>query len=58
MNHQPLAQSVKELENVKTFAIAQPENLLNVVVVGVTMLISMIGMGVGMSTMTNINLNS
>ena len=36
MNHQPLAQSVKELENVKTFAIVRQESLLNAVVVGGT----------------------
>ena len=58
MSHQLLAQFVKELENVKTFVIVKPENLLNVVVVGGTTLISMIGMGVGMSTMTDVNLNS
>lgn len=45
MNHQPLAQSVKELKNVKTFVIVKQESLLSavVVVVGMT-LISMIGM--------------
>ena len=56
--HQLLAQFVRELENVKTFVIVKPENLLNVVVVGGTTLIPVIGMGVGMSTMTNVNLNS
>ena len=54
MNHQPLAQSVKELENVKIFVIAKQENLLNAVVVGGTTLIPMIGM----NTMTNVNLNT
>ena len=58
MNHQLLAQFVKELENVKMFVIVQPENLLNAVVVGGAKLTSMIGMGAGMSTMANINLNS
>ena len=54
MNHQPPAQSVKELENVKTFVIVQPENLSSAVVAGGATLISMIGT----SMMTNINLNS
>lgn len=54
VNHQPLAQSVKGLENVKVFVIVKQENLLNVVVVGGTTLIPMIGM----NTMTNVNLNS
>lgn len=54
MNHQPLAQSVKELENVKIFVIVKQESHLNVVVVGGTTLISM----TGMDTMTNVNLNS
>ena len=54
MNHQLLAQFVKELENVKTFVIVQPESLLNAVVVGGATLTPMIGMGVT----TNVNLNS
>ena len=56
MNQQPLVQFVKELENVKTFVIVQPENLLNAVVVGGATLTPMIGMG--MSTITSVNLNS
>ena len=44
MNHQPLAQFVKELENVKTVAIVKQESRLNADVVGGATLISMIGM--------------
>lgn len=54
MNHQPLVQFVKELENVETVAIVRQENLLNAVVAGGTTLIPMIGM----SVTTNDNLNS
>ena len=44
MNHQPFAQFVKDLENVKILVIVQPESLLNAVVVGGATLTSVIGM--------------